>query len=216
MLNKDKIQGLIFGAGVASLVFLSSASALADPVSKGITAVYNSIQIYVDGSKVSSIDSDGAAVEPFIYNGSTYVPLRAVAEALRQPVEWDDASNSIYIGKKPDLKASVTTWNSYGGDWKVPGSEGGLNLKFTGANTANMTIDDISSPPANRIAQIEVNNIMFEADGTALFTFDDDGWGTSGKGKIELKSNQVIVTIEHTMSAHENWSIFQGKATFQR
>lgn len=40
---------------------------------------------------------------PFVYNGTTYVPLRYVAEALGKPVKWDGATGTIYIGKSPGL-----------------------------------------------------------------------------------------------------------------
>lgn len=39
-------------------------------------------------------------VEPFIYNGTTYLPVRAVAEALGEKVEYDKNSSTVYIGEK--------------------------------------------------------------------------------------------------------------------
>lgn len=37
----------------------------------------------------------------FAYNGTTYVPLRFMAESLGKEVEWDGKNNTIYVGKKP-------------------------------------------------------------------------------------------------------------------
>ncbi len=37
----------------------------------------------------------------FIYKGTTYVPLKFMAQSLGQEVEWDGKNNTIYVGKKP-------------------------------------------------------------------------------------------------------------------
>ncbi len=38
----------------------------------------------------------------FIYKGTTYVPLRFIAESLGEEVYWDGSTYSIYIGDKPE------------------------------------------------------------------------------------------------------------------
>ncbi|MGO4276406.1 stalk domain-containing protein, partial [Paenibacillus sp. TAF58] len=42
--------------------------------------------------------SDGKG---FIYEGSTYVPLRFISEALGKKVEWDEENETIWIGNNP-------------------------------------------------------------------------------------------------------------------
>lgn len=37
--------------------------------------------------------------KPFIYNGSTYVPLRYISENLGETVSWDRATRTVYIGE---------------------------------------------------------------------------------------------------------------------
>ena len=73
----------------------------ANTVTKTISATYRGIRIMVDGTMITPKDSKGNAVEPFISNGTTYVPLRAVSEALGKQVTWDGDANMIYIGEKP-------------------------------------------------------------------------------------------------------------------
>lgn len=87
-----------FIAGVITTVLVSSA-AFAAPVGKTITAFYNGIKIYVDGNKITPKDGNGKIVEPFIYDGTTYLPVRAVSEALGKQVSWDGKSNTVYIGQ---------------------------------------------------------------------------------------------------------------------
>ncbi|SGI72266.1 NPCBM/NEW2 domain [Mycobacterium tuberculosis] len=98
---KEKMKGFILGVVCTGMV-VSSVSAFADPVSKAITAVYNDIKIYVDGNLVKTTDEDGKSVAPFIYEGTTYLPVRAVAQALNQPVSWDGNTSSVYIGVNPN------------------------------------------------------------------------------------------------------------------
>lgn len=98
---KEKLKGFILGVACTSMV-VSGATAFANPVSKSITAIYNDIKIFVDGNLVKPTDADGKAVEPFVYEGTTYLPVRAVAQALNQPVSWDGSKNSVYIGVNPN------------------------------------------------------------------------------------------------------------------
>lgn len=100
-MNKDKLKGFISGVIVMALMFSMTATGFASVGSKTITAAYNNIKIYVNQSLVDLKDASGNTVEPFIYNGTTYLPLRAVADALGQEVTWDNATKSVYLGSKP-------------------------------------------------------------------------------------------------------------------
>ncbi|WP_160725067.1 hypothetical protein [Bacillus sp. USDA818B3_A] len=108
---------------------------------------------------------------------------------------------------------------AYGGNWGDANfySEGGngLSITFKNSYTAAVAIQSVSSPPANRIADIEFT-AKFSKDGTATFTFDDDGWFSKGRGTIKLANNLVIVSITITESLGDNWSIFEGTKTFSR
>ena len=73
---KKRVQGLVAGLIIGATVAGTGAFAYTNY----IEAVYNDINIVVDGKKVNS-DS-----EPFISEGTTYLPVRAVAEALDKPV----------------------------------------------------------------------------------------------------------------------------------
>ena len=56
------------------------------------------IKLVVDGAPVTPKDAAGNAVEPFSCNGTTYLPVRAVASALGKEVTWDGNTNTVYIG----------------------------------------------------------------------------------------------------------------------
>jgi len=71
----------------------------AQSLSKTIDILYKDIKIYVDGNLIIPKDAAGRIVEPFIYEGTTYLPVRAISEALGKTVEWDGTTNSVYIGE---------------------------------------------------------------------------------------------------------------------
>ena len=70
---------------------------------------YRGIKIEVNGSVITPTDAAGKTVEPFILNGSTYLPIRAVCEALGCEVGWDDATSTVNItsAKNVVLKAGA-------------------------------------------------------------------------------------------------------------
>ena len=56
------------------------------------------IKIVVDGKELHPTDVNGNSVEPMIYNGTTYLPVRAVAGALNKAVYWDGPNYTVYLG----------------------------------------------------------------------------------------------------------------------
>lgn len=97
-----KARGFILGFISSTLIFVLALTVFAAPVEKAITAVYNGIRLYIDGKEITPKDASGNTIEPFIYNGTTYLPVRAVGEAIGKSVEWDAANLSVYLGKRPD------------------------------------------------------------------------------------------------------------------
>lgn len=64
-----------------------------------ITVTYDNIKVVVDGREVQfGKDTKGNQIEPFIYNGTTYLPLRAVAEAIGKEVKWDQNTKTAFLG----------------------------------------------------------------------------------------------------------------------
>lgn len=64
---------------------------------KTATIRYRDIKIVIDGQQITPKDSDGVVVEPFIYDGSTYLPIRAVAGALGLDVGWDGETSTVSL-----------------------------------------------------------------------------------------------------------------------
>ena len=58
---------------------------------------YRGIRIVLDGKLIIPKDQNGNVLDAFIYNNSTYLPIRALANALGCDVDWDGSTNTVLI-----------------------------------------------------------------------------------------------------------------------
>lgn len=94
---KSKI--LIAALFVVQLFFLCTAVNAAKE-SKDINVTFNSIKIQVNGVDVNA--------DNILYNGTTYAPLRKVAELCNKEVIWDAATNTANLVDKEGSVAGIT------------------------------------------------------------------------------------------------------------
>lgn len=80
----------------ALLCSLGTAALAADTV-RAAELTYRGISVKLNGETLALIDGSGNGVEPFILEGTTYLPLRAVAGALGLEVSWDDATSTVSL-----------------------------------------------------------------------------------------------------------------------
>lgn len=74
--------------------------------------LYENIRIFLDGDELMPKDANGVTVEPFIIDGTTYVPIRAISEAYDKEVSWDEEKKEIHInsaGYQPDGEPPALT-----------------------------------------------------------------------------------------------------------
>ena len=72
---------------------------LATRSEKRVSLRYRDIIIMLDGEMLDTVDAAGAPTEPFILDGTTYLPVRAVADALGLDVSWDGATSTVTLGR---------------------------------------------------------------------------------------------------------------------
>ena len=65
------------------------------------------MNVYVDDVKIEPQDEHGNPVEVFSYNGTTYLPVRALSKAFGKPIQWDGKTLSVYVGKHSSDKPAV-------------------------------------------------------------------------------------------------------------
>lgn len=110
-MNKKKLTGIL-AVSLAAVVVLGAGATIAKDTAEQITAVYRNIKLVVDGVMVEPKDANGNIVEPFIYDGTTYLPVRAVGQAFEKEVAWDGEANTVYLGgvvEKPAKELGL--WN---------------------------------------------------------------------------------------------------------
>ena len=73
------------------LVLAVAAGVSATTGTKSISAIFRNIKIIADDKIVPT------EAEPFIVNGRTYVPLRAISEALGAWVDWNQATSTVTV-----------------------------------------------------------------------------------------------------------------------
>lgn len=89
-----------------ALLFAIAVTATGTVTSKMIEVFYG-VSIYVDDSLLDARDANGKPVEAFIYNGTTYLPVRAISEAVGKGVQWDGKTRTVYLGKHNGEKPAV-------------------------------------------------------------------------------------------------------------
>lgn len=96
--TKKRIASFLAGMVTMALIISTVMSALA--ISGRMSIEVDPINIQVNGATFQPKDATGADVPVFAYNGTTYAPLRALAEAYGLDVWYDSASNVAAVGAK--------------------------------------------------------------------------------------------------------------------
>ncbi len=92
---KEKLQGVVAGIFISILCF--TGVAYAKTTTKSIEVYYDNIKVYKDNVLCELKDANGTVLEPFIYEGTTYMPVRGTANLAGMEVTWDGPSKSVYL-----------------------------------------------------------------------------------------------------------------------
>ena len=92
---RERSKGFISGFVVCLLVFALAGGALA--ASQTITI--DPIKVMVNGEEFHPKNANGEDVLVFVYQGTTYAPLRALAEAYGLEVGYDAAANMATVNQ---------------------------------------------------------------------------------------------------------------------
>ena len=96
MKRTKKASYFLFGVLTTLLLVNMVVPALAIGLEK-LISVSTGVNIYADGVKLDPKDANGNPVDVFIYNGTTYLPVRAVSDAWKHKeclswyTAWDEA-----------------------------------------------------------------------------------------------------------------------------
>lgn len=185
MIKKLNIKSLFIGFLCGAILFVSL-PVFAD--TQSIQAFYNNIKISLNGKVLELTDSTGNRIEPFICNGTTYLPVRAVATALGLETKYNETTNTVELTKK-EVKGLSNTATS------------ALNIAISENNIKEYFEGDIKITEVNGEKYIEF-----------LYVF-----GEIRKAKYEVHSNfndcnildadnKVLTTISKYSNKTDNYN----------
>lgn len=117
-----KKRFLSFAAGALTALLISSTAVTALAASGAIRIEVSPISVLVDGEVFQPKDAKGNDVMVFTYNGTTYAPLRALAEAYGLEVGYDGERHIATVSKQPaQTQAPIadTGYASFEKQWTV-------------------------------------------------------------------------------------------------
>lgn len=94
-MRKERFKGFASGVVTTLLIMAMSISVLA---AAQTIKVNGGIKLKIDGQIFTPKDANGKTVDVFEYNGTTYVPLRAVSQAFGKEIAWDGTTRTAIIG----------------------------------------------------------------------------------------------------------------------
>ncbi len=173
---KKLVIGLLLGATVSSM----TAFATNTTIQKDVT--YRNINIVVDKNEITPTDANGNYVEPFIIDGTTYLPVRAVANALAKDVSWDDTTNTVSLSEMQITNESIVgiyTLENYNPAY-VPNFTLTVNADNTGSLTDGLEAEDFTWSINGNTITLVPNDTNSETatmtiDGTRLMSDEESG-----------------------------------------
>lgn len=97
MMKYQRLKDMIMVAMVATLIVGTAPNAFAKESKINIPISFNNIKVVIDGKELKTDK------EPFTYEGTTYLPVRAVAEAVGKDVKWDSKTQTVILGEASQI-----------------------------------------------------------------------------------------------------------------
>jgi hypothetical protein len=99
---KIQVKGYIAGF-ISAVILLSSINVYADGLNQTLDVMVNKINIAINGTIVGkagayyTLDNGENVPYSILYNGTTYLPMRKVAELVGKNVQWENNTNTASI-----------------------------------------------------------------------------------------------------------------------
>lgn len=153
--NKKRIALMI---AVLMLVLSFSTTGFATWLDKTIKASYRNITVFVNNTQKVATTTSGTVVEPFIVDGTTYVPLRGIAEMLGYQVSFNPTTYRIDI---TGVDVSSLAAQVIQKDARIKELETQL-AKYT--TTSLSTLEDDLEDDYSKIGTVSIKSITLKGD----------------------------------------------------
>ncbi len=110
-MNTRRLKDFTAGAILTAVIVGGVTVGYAKVAQTSIPVTYNNIKVTVDGKQLVT------EKEPFIYDGTTYLPVRAVGEAVGKTVGWDGKTNTVTLSSTGNSGATTLPGNIYDDDY---------------------------------------------------------------------------------------------------
>lgn len=109
---KNKMRHSIMTVMVVGMTVSGAAGVYAGSNMEEIKAYLNSsIGFSIDGAAYYPTDANGNKLTPITYQDSTYLPVRALADALKVPLDFDAKNNQVLIGSTTPVTSDLSDVN---------------------------------------------------------------------------------------------------------
>ena len=226
MKKKGRIGAVLTGTIVAASTMAFSFSSFAATTVKA--ELSPDFTIVIDGKERTFYSADGEEAHPIVYNGTTYLPLRAIGEIMGKNVNWDESTMTV------TLSGTRTTDNVKGTPDKYADSEtikvqimdefkivvDGETQKFKDADGNRvypMLYNGSTYLPLRSIGEIMGKTVSWNADtetvtlGGDYTVTDADSFGSS---QTSTSNKEIITESEAKKIALEHAGVSSKKATF--
>ncbi|WP_426450120.1 stalk domain-containing protein [Paenibacillus sp. S-38] len=184
---------------VSSLSLAVGAWAYADDALKQISAYQNAgISIKVNGSSIDLSSEDGM-MYPIIYEGHSYVPAKALAEAMGGTVKWNNDAKAVEVtsGGSPSSSAGIPNKDNSTPASKPAASTGKAPVAFYTPSTPASTMYEENKKAAAEVLKLYADALKTGST-TALESwmknsFQESEWGSTS---YETASSGLSRTIE--------------------
>lgn len=181
MKKRTKVISLVMG-----LVLLISTTAFATVGSRTAELFYNNIKVMLNGKEITPTDANGNAVEPFIIEGTTYLPVRGVASALGMDVSWDATTNTVKLDNPGVFPGAVHVYEDKNvviefAGCRAPGEDDWLDYYYADFNITNKTDATLTFQPE----AVSFNGISYQVEGS-------EEVAPQSTGKISFYTDDVL------------------------
>lgn len=196
------------------------------------------VTVELNSIKQTFRDSKGSIVYPIIYNGSTYLPVRATSGLMKESIEWDEASKTIFIGKtlsNPNKTVGETSTSAVLVNNIVEVDHDSLKPEMVSAYLKpdvlvmyDFTLQNFEDANGNRVYPIIYNGTTYlpvraiselmkepiEWDGITKTVCIGDGVETPLESEIEEKTgDELSVVAQNLKSLFEREEVLYYEAT---
>lgn len=103
--NMKKTQAVMLSAALLAGAFAVQAGAATSATAQ----LSPQFHVVVDGTEQTFYNASGKEVHPLVYNGSTYLPLRAIGELMGKNVNWDQTTQTVSLSGTRTMPATAGT-----------------------------------------------------------------------------------------------------------